>query len=330
LTTQASDQVSPKGLKVKSIFDSVKAMLLDHPEIFLLLVLMAVLLVLKPTFFTVKNIINILRQASVIGIVTCAVTLIIISGYMDLSVGSIVTLTAVTVVYAVANGIVWWLAILLGFGVALLAGLVNSFAINVLNGNFIVVTLSTQTIFQGIALIIARGTYIIIPEGDPILFIGKGKILGIPMPIVFFALVALGLHIFLTKTRFGRDLYFIGVNARAAGLSGIPVKLYRGALYLVTAFFSALGGIIISTRVSSTSTAIGKGFDFDAITAAVLGGVYLSGGKGSIPQAVLGVIILAMLANAQTLLGVQVYTQYIVKGVVLALVVSFQEMRRRS
>ena len=325
MTTQP---VSSPASSLPVVVMRVWAVLLRRFELVLLVVLAIIFPLLAPNFATVSNWLNIFRQAAVIGIVTCGVSWLLIGGTFDLSVGSIVSLVAVSVGTMLANGIPIPVAILLALLVGIAAGSFNGLAVAKLGGNPVIVTLGSLTLFQGLTFMITGGQFVRVDRFADFLVIGRGVLLGIGYPVWIYLGLVVVMHIVLARSRFGRIVYMIGSNERAARLSGIDVTRYRFALFAVSGFTAGLAAILLTSRVANASWFAGAGYEFTAITAAVLGGVALFGGSGSVGRAVIGGIILVMLANAQTIMGVPIYAQSFVQGVVLVAVVSLQVARR--
>jgi ribose transport system permease protein len=193
-----------------------------------------------------------------------------------------------------------------------------------LKANPMIITLGTMVIYQGMALIVSGGKWARVPDGSPFLWIGNGKLGPIAVPSLIFLSLALIMHLILSETTFGCRVYAMGGNEPAAKLVGLKVTQYRIILFVVTGLTSILAAMVVGARAGAGSHFAGLGFEFDAITAAVLGGTYLFGGKGNVARGVWGAILLALLANAQTILGIPTPVQLMVQGAVLAIMVSVQ------
>lgn len=295
-----------------------------EPTIVLTGLLVILMAFLSPYFFTINNLLNVLRQASIIGIVTCGVSWMLISGSFDLSVGSLVSLGSVTMIGMLAKGFGMVEVLLVGLAIGIGAGLINGLLIAWLKANPMIITLGTMVIFQGMALIVSGGKWERIPDASPFLWIGNGKIGPMAVPSLIFLALALMMHLILSETTFGRRVFAIGGNESAAKLVGLKVTRYRVVLFIVTGLTSVLAAMVVGARAGAGSHFAGLGFEFDAITAAVLGGIYLFGGKGSVARGVWGAILLALLANAQTILGIPTAVQLMVQGIVLAVMVGVQ------
>lgn len=312
--------------------DKVLQLIKNNLGIIIFIVLIISTAFINANILSVDNLLKVLRQTSIIGIITLGVSWMLISGSFDLSVGSIVSLVNVAVIWMIVSGYGTFLAIVAGIVIGLLCGLVNGLLVGWLKVNAMICTLGTLTVYQGLALMVSGGRYLRIKEGNrAIAVIGQGSLLGIAIPIWIFLILTIIMYSILSKTIFGKRIYLIGDNENSARLVGIRVAPIRIITYMVTGITSAIAGIIISGRILFGYHFVGLGFEFDAITAAVLGGVYLSGGIGTVGHAVLGAGIISYLANAQTIIGVDVYTQMLIKALIFLLVVGIQaNIKRRS
>jgi ribose transport system permease protein len=286
------------------------------------LLLCIVLSVLSDNFLTVDNWLNILRQVSINALIAFGMTFVILTGGIDLSVGSVLALSSVITAGMMANGMDGLTAIIIG----LLAG----FVMGALNGAIItkgrvapfIATLATMTIFRGATLVYTDGRPIT-GFSDDILFqmMGRGYFLGIPVPVVFMIVIYFALYFVLKKTTFGRHTYAIGGNEEASRLSGIRVDRLKIWIYSLTGGLSALAGIILTSRLNSAQPTAGTAYELDAIAAVVLGGTSLSGGRGWIFGTLVGALIIGVLNNGLNLLNVSSFYQQVIKGVVILLAV---------
>ncbi len=275
----------------------------------------------SPHFLTPVNMVNILLQTSVNGIIAIGMTLVIITAGIDLSVGSIVALSAVVAAsFAHPGGYPLIVAILAGIGVGLAVGLVNGLLIAKKGLAPFIVTLATMTAARGLALVYTSGRPVINLTGSYD-FIGGGSLLGVPLPVVLFALTIAAGVFFLHFTRFGRYVFAVGGNEMAARVSGINTHRILIAVYAITGALSGLAGIILSSRVMSASPAGGAGYELDAIAAVVIGGTSLFGGIGSIAGTVVGVLIIGVMNNGLDMLNVSSYWQLVAKGAIILLAV---------
>lgn len=291
-------------------------------------VLLAIVLsILSGRFLTVTNILNVLRQVSINAIIASGMTLVILTGGIDLSVGSILALAAAVTAGMVSGGASTGVAILAGLGVGAGLGLANGLIITRGKVAPFVATLATMTIARGLTL-----TY---TGGRPITgltsflrSLGTGYIGPIPVPVVITAIVIGLLWILLGHTPVGRHLYATGSNEEAARFAGIPVSRVKVLTYTLAGLGSALAGIILTGRLNSAQPTAGVGFELDAIAAVVLGGTSLSGGDGGVFGTVLGALIIGILDNGLNLLDVPSFYQQVVKGVVILVAVLMDRRKR--
>lgn len=286
------------------------------------LILFAVLSVASPVFLTATNIINIFRQISVIGIIAVGMTYVIITGGIDLSVGAVVALSAVITTSMVRTESTFpiWTAILCGLLAGLACGAFSGFFIAKMQVQEFIATLATMTITRGICYVYTNGRPItgLKPEYK---FIGTGSIGIFPVPvIIYLAVVAVGIF-FLNFTKFGRHVFAVGGNEKAAIVSGINAARVKFTCYLISGVLSALAGIILSARIQTGQPVAGDGYELDAITAVAIGGASLSGGKGSIIGAVVGMLLIGVMTNGLDLLNVSSYYQQVIKGAIILVAV---------
>ena len=275
------------------------------------------LTLLSDRFLTPNNLTNVLRQSTINGIISVGMMMVILTRGIDLSVGSVLALTAVVMADAVTGGAGWAAALLLGTALGGVLGVVNGTVVTRLRVPPFIATLGMMVFARGLAL-----TY---TEGRPITgldpsfrFLGTGFVGSIPMPIVLAAIVFAAAYVLLNHTRFGRYIYAIGDNEMAARLSGIGVKRYIAFVYAAAGAMAALAGSIEIARLNSAQPTLGQGYEFDAIAAVVVGGTSFEGGEGTLWGTLLGVLFIAVLNNGLNLLNVPSFYQDVVKGAVIA------------
>jgi ribose/xylose/arabinose/galactoside ABC-type transport system permease subunit len=298
-----------------------------RPQFLILLAIVVVLSIITPSFATISNVINILKVVSVIAILACGLTLVVVSGALDLSIGSAVSL--LTVVSATIQLKSDLAAVLVPLAVALVLGLFNGLIITSFKVNSVIVTLGALSVFAGAALIYTKGAIIIGNPGTWYSFLGQGKVIGIPLHVIVFLVIAVIYEIVLSRTRFGKALIYIGTNSEAARIVGIRTRRVRIVAFLISALSAAVAGVILSSRMNSGSPVAGVGFEFDAITAIVIGGNSLTGGRGSIRNTIVGVLLLAVIVNALTLYNVPFAFQNITKGLLIILAITV-DLRARA
>ncbi|MES2459428.1 MAG: ABC transporter permease [Armatimonadota bacterium] len=287
----------------------------------------------SPYFLSVNNFLNIGVAVSIIGIIAVTMTMVIVSGGIDLSVASVVALTG-TVVAQLSNRDMPFglpampVAVTSALAVGLLAGAFNGVAVTRIGINPLIATLGTLSIARGLAFVSSGGLTQTI-SSDAFGFLGRGFLLGIPFPVIFMLLLFALTAAIMQKTVFGRSLYAIGGNAQASRLAGLPVSRLVMAVYILSGFSAALGGLFLASQFSSGAPAAAAGIELSVIAAVILGGTSLSGGKGTIGGTLLGVLILGTLNNGLTLLSVSSYYQEVARGAVLLLAVGLDQLRLR-
>lgn len=300
-------------------------------NISLLLALVALLAIFGylrgDVFFSTRNLLNIGMGVAILGVLAIAQTSVIVSGGLDISVGSIVGLTTVATALAIQQTDLMSMGLLAGIVIGALAGLFNGLLITYGRINAIIVTLGTMAIFRGIAFIISDGQSISI-FNDDFRWIGTGRVLGLPVPIWVLAAVAVAFFVFMHKSIVGRNYYAIGGNPVVARLSGLNLNAYRVAIYVVSGVAAGIGGILLAARTGSGQPISGsQGLELEAITAAFLGGCAMKGGKGTVIGALLGVAIIGVLNNGMILTAVPTFYQMVAKGSLLILAVLLAEYR---
>ncbi|CAO3358747.1 ribose ABC transporter permease [Azospirillum palustre] len=289
-----------------------------------LIVLMAAVAVMSPSFMTVDNLLNILRQTSINAVIAVGMTYVILSGGIDLSVGSVLAFCGAVCAWLVAGDLSIWLAIPLSLLLGAGLGAINGVVIGTGGVQPFVATLVAMTMLRGATLVFTDGRPITTGTGaaaDAFWNVGGGYLLGIPVPVVVAAAVFAVCGLVLTRTRFGRYTYAVGGNEVVARLSGIRVNLEKTTIYALSGLLAALAGVILTARLESAQPTAGAGYELDAIAAVVVGGTSLSGGKGTLFGTLVGALIIGVLNNALNLMDVSSYYQMIAKGAVILLAV---------
>lgn len=281
-----------------------------------LVVLIVVLSINSAQFFTVDNMFTVLRQISTNALIAFGMTFVILTGGIDLSVGSMVALSGAITAGMMANGASTASSVLIGLGVGLAMGLVNGALIAFGNVPPFVGTLATMTIYRGMTLVYTGGMPIS-RLNSSFAFIGKGYIFGIPFPVVIMIISFLILSLILKNTKFGKHVFAVGGSEQTAYFSGINVKIVKLLVYVLAGVLAAASGIMLTSRLNSAQATAGQNFESDAIASVVVGGTSLSGGKGWIFGTLIGAAIIGVLTNGLNLLGVHSYYQQIVKGIVI-------------
>ncbi|MFB4354726.1 ABC transporter permease [Microbacterium sp. LS_15] len=293
-----------------------------------IVLVVAVIGLQNPLFFSVANLKVIGTAIAIMGLLAVVQTIVIILGALDISVGSIAGLTSVTsaMIFTAAGPV---LGVAGAIGIGVLCGLVNGCIIVFGRVNPVIATLATLAAFKGIAQLISDGRAQGYTGADPFfVFLARGAIGGIPTLILVLLLVALLAHIVLRYTSVGRNIYAVGGNNIASRLAGIDINRYIIGVYMVTGAVAAIAGILITARTGSGQPISGsEGLELQAITAAALGGAALKGGKGTISGTILAVILLGVLTNGMTILGVNSFWQNVAQGALLVIAVVIQQLR---
>ena len=298
-----------------------------------LVVLCIVLSLASPYFFTLRNIFNVLQGMSTIGIMAVGATMVLVSGGLDLSVGSVLAVGAVlTARLMTYQGVNPWLAAGAGLGAGLAFGLVNGLLVTRARIVPFIATLGTLSVGRGLAFLLATGQTGVasnVPMRDAgVGFLGAGYVGPVPMPVILMMAIVATAAVFLGNTVLGRQIYAVGSNLRAARLCGINVGRVQCFTYIVAGGLSALAGIINTGLLSTASTNLGQGVELDVIAAAVIGGTSLIGGEGSVVGTLFGAAIMAVVRNAFVLLGLPLHFQTMIIGVVILLAVGLDRRRR--
>lgn len=295
-----------------------------------LAILVAIFGGLRPdVFFLVRNILNIGQAIAILGVLATAQTIVIVSGGLDISVGAVVGMSTVYIALAVGWTGSPLLSILFGVVVGAIAGVINGLVITVGRINAVIATLGSMAVFRGVAFIVSNGQSISI--FDPAFrFIGNGKILGLPVTILVLVIVVAVFFVLMSYTVTGRNIYAIGGNPVVARLAGINVRVYQIGVYTLSGAAAGLAGMLLAARTGSGQPISGSdGLELEAITAAVLGGCALTGGKGTIVGGLLGVLIIGVLDNGLILTSVPTFYQMVAKGVLLIAAVIIAEHQGR-
>jgi len=299
--------------------------------IFIIFIGMVILMsFLSPAFLNFYNLMNVVRQISFIGIVAMGVTMVIITSGIDLSSGSVIALVSVVAAsFAHPGEYPLFVPIAIGLAIGALAGMINGTISAKGNIPPFIATLGMMTAARGLALLYSDGR----PIGnlsDAFYFIGAGKIMGIPFPIIVFVIMGILSHLLLSKTKFGKYTYAIGGNEQAARICGINVDRYKILVYTYAGLLSAVAGLMLTARISAGQPSMGVMYELDAIAAAVIGGTSLSGGVGTIPGTMIGALIIGVLNNGLDLLNVSSYWQQILKGAIIVAAVLLDSQKNKK
>ena len=334
ITANKAEKRQRVGHRVSSIFNKYGIFL-----IFAVMVLAASLL--SPAFVSSTNLINIVRQMSIVGLIALGVTGVIVCAGIDLSSGSVVGLTAViaasmsqTPDYPAA----FYPGLHLPLIVPILAACAVGALVGLINGSLVakarippfIATLGTYTAVRGAALLYTSGRPIS-DLTDEYNFIGQGDVYGLPVPIIILVVMAVVTHILYAHTKFGKYIYAIGGNEQAARVSGINASRYKMLIYVYASFLAALAGLVVSSRIGSGQPGLGVGYELDAIAAAVIGGTSLSaGGIGTVAGTIVGALIIGVLNNTLDLMNVSAYWQQIIKGCIIVGAVIIDQLKHHG
>jgi ribose transport system permease protein len=338
MTQQTTAPVAPASPRPKTTGSFWRRFLQSREfGVFLALVLLVVMMrFLTPYFWKPDNIFNVLRGMSTIGIMAIGQTMIIVTGGIDLSVGSVLAASAMlTARVMYLNAVPPWIAVLIGMGFGTLLGAINGLIITRIKVNPFITTLGMLSIARGLAYLLASGLQGTVASNIPmrdesVNFLGSGHIGPVPFPVILMFVLVVIFSLFLRNTVLGRQIYAVGSNEQAAHLSGVPVNLVKLFVYTITGALAALAGIMTSGLLGTSATNAGTGTELDVIAAVVIGGASLAGGQGTIIGSIIGAAIMAVLRNAFVLLQFPIYMQTISIGLVIILAVAIDQVRRRN
>lgn len=297
-----------------------------------LIALVATMGVISESFFTLSNALNVLRQVTIVGLVAVGITGVVMVRNLDLSVGAIMTLGAVVSINLQPVSLERTvLAVVVPLALGVLVGLFNGVIVGALKSNSIVVTIGTQFMVLGITLLYTGGQHVWVWMPHPLYAaISGGYFLGVPNPVYIFLVVVALAHLLLTRTVFGRYARAIGHNEEAARLSGVPTELCRMMTFVLAGLCAALAGVVLGSRVENLDPTAGIGYEFTALTAVVLGGASLTGGRANVLNTLAGVLLLGVISNSMTLLNISFNTQLLVKGLTFVTAVALGVRSQRA
>lgn len=307
----------------------LKAFIKSNMMWLILILIMVVFAILSPNFRSFRNIMNILTQNAYFIIATIGVAMIMISGGTDLSVGQIIAVIGVGIALSMEAGVPVPIACIIGLLIGVIFGGFNGLAANILKIHPMIVTLATMTMFKGISFILS-GSKSFYNFDKSYLAIGQGSLGPVNLPVIIALIVALVIHFVLSKTCFGRFIYAVGGNPETARLAGINVARIKLMTFALAGVLFGISSIILTSRGGSASSNIGPGVEFDAITACVLGGVSFIGGAGRVSDAVVGCLILGVLTNGMQMIGLDVNSQYVVKGIILMASIGYDTYQQQA
>lgn len=298
---------------------------------FILVIEFLIFSLASKSFLTLGNILSVGSQMSFTGIAAIGMTLVMLTGGIDISVGSMLAMAGVLCAKLSADvGLPLWIAVVITLLIGALFGLINGAAVTRLHIPALIATLATQTILKGIAYLLTNA----VPVKNlsaTYKFLGQGYIFGvIPVPLIITVALYVLAWWYLDKTYLGRRVYLSGGNEEAARLSGINTKWTITGTYVFSGVFAAIAGVLMAARLGSGQPSVGSGFEMDVITATVLGGISVNGGKGKVVNVFVGACIMGVLANGMTMLNINQYLQWIINGLVLLFAVTMSNLRKSS
>jgi len=282
----------------------------------------------SPFFFTVGNLSNLSKQVSIVAILAAGQAVVIISGGIDLSVGSVLALSAVTIGWLITAGVDPTLALCAGLAMGTFAGWINGMVITRMKIPPFIATLGMLGIARGMSLVITDG--VSFPVLVPLfLWIGNATFLGLPIPLYFVVVTFAAVWVMMHTTVFGRHIYAIGGNERVARLEGIPVDRQKLKVYMLSGFMAALAAVVMTGRLAATPPSVAQGIELQAIAAVIIGGVSFTGGRGQVLTALVGALIMAMITNGLNILGISSFYQQVLIGVVIIVAVWLDNLKSR-
>jgi erythritol transport system permease protein len=320
--------------------------LIDGRAFIALLLIIAIFASLSPNYLTVDNLLIMTKHVAINALLALGLLMVILKGGIDLSVGSIVALSGVVAGFLVRGVPVpgtevvayppLWAVVVIALAVGSLVGWLNGFLITKLRVAPFIATLGMLYVARGTALLIADGKTFPKLQGDPALgntgfsILGQDSFLGVAPGVWFMILMALLASLILTRTAFGRRLYAVGGNERAAGLAGVPVGRIKRTTYVISGFCSGLVGVILASELTAATPQTGETFELNAIAAVVIGGAALSGGRGNVRGTILGAFVIGFLADGLVIVGVSEFWKMVIKGTVIILAVAIDQAQQRT
>lgn len=327
MTSTRNEQKVVKEVKDRKILQQLSGL----GPVLALIVLALITTVMNPSFLDPNNLLNLLRQVSINGLIAFGMTFVILTGGIDLSVGAILALTSAFSAMMITSGVPTLIAMLIGIIFGGLLGGLNGLIITKGGAAPFIASLATMTIFRGATYVFTNGNPITskaMNNSFIFQFIGRGYFFGIPVPVIIMLISFFILYILLHKMTFGRKTYALGGNEKAAFVSGIKVNITKTWIYVISGIMSSAAGMILISRLSSAQPDAGTGFEMDAIAAVVLGGTSLAGGRGRIFGTLIGALIIGTLNNGMNLIGISSFYQQIVKGIVIIIAVLLDRRKK--
>ena len=294
----------------------------DFGALIALMILVIGIGIISPQFRTVNNFFSLLRQSSINGLIAFGMTFVILTGAIDLSIGSLLALSTAICAGLIKGGMPAALAMVISLLLGAALGFISGILVTKGRLQPFIATLITMTVYRGVTMIYTNGKPISgLGDSNILRVIGKGDLFGIPVPVILLFVMFIIFYFLLNKTTFGRRIYATGSNAKAAKLAGVNISRTKILVYVISGIMSALAGLILLSRLNSAQPTLGTGYELDAIAAVALGGTSMNGGRGKIYGTLIGVLIIAVLNNGLNILGVSSYYQDVIKGLVILIAV---------
>ncbi len=294
-----------------------------------LVILFAVLAIASPTFRTPGNLINVARQVSINMIIACAMTMVLIIGGIDLSVGAVMAMSGMVASYLSLSGVPFAVCLAGGLAAGAVSGLVDGLILANTNLPPFIVTYAVQSILRGMVYVIT-GAGTIRLTSQAFLSFGGGSIGPVPFPVIYMVVIIALSVLLLSRSKLGRHMYAIGGNPKAAQFAGIDTKRIKILIYTLSGVCAALAGLVLTSRNSSMQPAVGNGAEMDAIAAVVLGGTSMAGGRGAIAGTILGAFIIGFINNGLNMLRMDSFYQFICKGIVILIAVYMDDIKNKK
>jgi ribose transport system permease protein len=317
-------------MKLKASLKRYTELAIKHNTLLIFLFMLLVSALASDAFFTTVNLFNLIRQVTPVGIISMGMLMVILTGGIDLSVGSIVAMSGVLCALLTQTTPLY-LAVPVSLGCGLIIGSLSGYLVAFHRVAPFIATLALMSIIRGLGFIISKGAPVPVSDNASLLTsFGSGSFLGIPDPALVLGLIFVITAVILNYNVFGRIIIAIGSNEEAVRLSGIKVSAYKFAVYAIAGCLSSVAGIITTARTAVGSPIMGAGMELDVIATVVIGGASLSGGKGSALNTLLGVLILGMIGNIMNLMNIPAYSQQVIKGVIIILAVLLQRFQKSN
>lgn len=325
---------------------SIGEILIEGRAFFALILIIVIFASLSPNYLTVDNLLIMTKHVAINALLAIGMLMVILKGGIDLSVGSIVALSGIVAGYLIRGVEIpgtdlvayppLWAVVIIALAVGSFVGWINGFLITKLRVAPFIATLGMLYVARGAALLIADGKTFPKLQGDPELgntgfrFLGQDSFLGVAPGVWFMVLMAVLASLLLTRTAFGRRLYAVGGNERAAGLAGVPVDRIKRSVYVISGFCAALVGIVLASELTAATPQTGETFELNAIAAVVIGGAALAGGRGNVRGTILGAFVIGFLADGLVIVGVSEFWKMVIKGTVIILAVAIDQAQQKT